>query len=219
MGCVRKHHWNSSLIYKRLKCWFFDDPSSRTKREQEVAELKKAIEEETKNHEAQIQEIRQRHATALEELSEQLEQAKRVRRKWTFCFRGFYKCHGWWRGSFHDTWAKVFHDHRAKLSSKSASQLQLRFILLVWQYCSYSATHLCCVLWPPAPEQAAGGTGGSHGSCSCSEGELFQHGQKKRSLVLEIIVGVMTNVCVDSSCPVGMFLSREYFTRFLSIFN
>uniref|UniRef100_A0A8U7P7B3 Myosin heavy chain 10 n=1 Tax=Corvus moneduloides TaxID=1196302 RepID=A0A8U7P7B3_CORMO len=49
----------------------------RTKREQEVAELKKAIEEETKNHEAQIQEIRQRHATALEELSEQLEQAKR----------------------------------------------------------------------------------------------------------------------------------------------
>lgn len=46
-----------------------------------MAELKKAIEEETKNHEAQIQEIRQRHATALEELSEQLEQAKRVRRK------------------------------------------------------------------------------------------------------------------------------------------
>ncbi|NXN52765.1 MYH10 protein, partial [Rynchops niger] len=51
----------------------------RTKGEQEVAELKKAIEEETKNHEAQIQEIRQRHATALEELSEQLEQAKRFK--------------------------------------------------------------------------------------------------------------------------------------------
>ncbi|NXD13104.1 MYH10 protein, partial [Nothocercus nigrocapillus] len=51
----------------------------RTKREQEVAELKKAIEEETKNHESQIQEIRQRHATALEELSEQLEQAKRFK--------------------------------------------------------------------------------------------------------------------------------------------
>lgn len=50
----------------------------RSKREQEVAELKKAIDEETKNHEAQIQEVRQRHATALEELSEQLEQAKRV---------------------------------------------------------------------------------------------------------------------------------------------
>lgn len=52
--------------------------NSRTKREQEVAELKKAIDEETKNHEAQIQEIRQRHTTVLEELSEQLEQAKRV---------------------------------------------------------------------------------------------------------------------------------------------
>uniref|UniRef100_A0A3Q2YCY8 Myosin, heavy chain 10, non-muscle n=1 Tax=Hippocampus comes TaxID=109280 RepID=A0A3Q2YCY8_HIPCM len=48
----------------------------RTKREQEVAELKKAIDEESKNHEAQIQEMRQRHATALEELSEQLDQFK-----------------------------------------------------------------------------------------------------------------------------------------------
>lgn len=44
-----------------------------------MAELKKSIEEETKNHEAQIQEMRQRQATALEELSEQLEQGKRVR--------------------------------------------------------------------------------------------------------------------------------------------
>lgn len=52
--------------------------SCSTKREQEVAELKKALEEETRNHEAQIQDMRQRHATALEELSEQLEQAKRV---------------------------------------------------------------------------------------------------------------------------------------------
>lgn len=60
-----------------------------------MAELKKAIEEETKNHEAQIQEIRQRHATALEELSEQLEQAKRVRRKLTaeihFCASGLFR--------------------------------------------------------------------------------------------------------------------------------
>lgn len=66
------------LIHRELS----PDPFTalfRTKREQEVAELKKAIEEETKNHEAQIQEMRQRQATALEELSEQLEQAKRVR--------------------------------------------------------------------------------------------------------------------------------------------
>lgn len=43
-----------------------------------MTELKKAIDEETKNHELQIQEMRQRHSSALEELSEQLEQAKRV---------------------------------------------------------------------------------------------------------------------------------------------
>ena len=56
----------------------------RTKREQEVAELKKAIDEESRNHEAQIQDMRQRHGTALEELSEQLEQAKRVSLTLTF---------------------------------------------------------------------------------------------------------------------------------------
>lgn len=43
-----------------------------------MAELKKAIDDELRNHESQIQEMRQRHGTALEEISEQLEQAKRV---------------------------------------------------------------------------------------------------------------------------------------------
>uniref|UniRef100_A0A8B9M128 Myosin, heavy chain 10, non-muscle n=1 Tax=Astyanax mexicanus TaxID=7994 RepID=A0A8B9M128_ASTMX len=52
----------------------------RTKREQEVAELKKAIDEETRNHESQIQEMRQRHGTALEELSEQLDSGKKNKR-------------------------------------------------------------------------------------------------------------------------------------------
>ncbi|XP_061416725.1 myosin-10-like isoform X1 [Lethenteron reissneri] len=51
----------------------------RTKREQEVAELKKAIEEETKSHEAAIVDMRHRHGQTLEELSEQLEQAKRFK--------------------------------------------------------------------------------------------------------------------------------------------
>lgn len=63
--------------------------NSRSKREQEVAELKKAIDEETKNHEAQIQEMRQRHATALEELSEQLDQAKRVSGSYLVTLTGF----------------------------------------------------------------------------------------------------------------------------------
>uniref|UniRef100_A0AAX7TM00 Myosin, heavy chain 11b, smooth muscle n=1 Tax=Astatotilapia calliptera TaxID=8154 RepID=A0AAX7TM00_ASTCA len=51
----------------------------RAKREQEVAMLKRAMEEEGRSHEAQIQELRQKHSQAVEELNEHLEQAKRVR--------------------------------------------------------------------------------------------------------------------------------------------
>lgn len=40
--------------------------------------LKKTLDEEAKTHEAQIQEMRQKHAQAVEELAEQLEQTKRV---------------------------------------------------------------------------------------------------------------------------------------------
>lgn len=46
-----------------------------------MASLKKAMEEEGRNHEAQIQDLRQKHGQAVEELNEQLEQAKRVRFK------------------------------------------------------------------------------------------------------------------------------------------
>lgn len=51
---------------------------SRSKREQEVNILKKTLEEEARTHEAQIQEMRQKHSQAVEELAEQLEQTKRV---------------------------------------------------------------------------------------------------------------------------------------------
>ncbi|KAM4535463.1 uncharacterized protein V3H82_025223 [Fundulus diaphanus] len=51
----------------------------RAKREQEVAMLKKAMEDEGRSHEALIQDLRQKHSQAVEELNEQLEQAKRVR--------------------------------------------------------------------------------------------------------------------------------------------
>ncbi|XP_069597773.1 myosin-10-like isoform X2 [Ranitomeya imitator] len=51
----------------------------RAKREQEVTDLKKNIEEESKVHEAQIVEMRQRHTQALEDVSEQLEQARRFK--------------------------------------------------------------------------------------------------------------------------------------------
>lgn len=53
--------------------------TGRAKREQEVAMLKKAMEDEGRTHEAQIQDLRQKHSQAVEELSEQLEQAKRVK--------------------------------------------------------------------------------------------------------------------------------------------
>ncbi|KAM7387492.1 hypothetical protein PAMA_009893 [Pampus argenteus] len=51
----------------------------RVKREQEVAMLKKTMEDEGRSHEAQIQDLRQKHSLAVEELNEHLEQAKRVR--------------------------------------------------------------------------------------------------------------------------------------------
>lgn len=50
----------------------------RAKREQEVAMLKKAMEEEGRHHEAQVQDMKQKHSQAVEALSEQLEQTKRV---------------------------------------------------------------------------------------------------------------------------------------------
>ncbi|XP_063109245.1 myosin-14 isoform X3 [Cavia porcellus] len=54
----------------------------RTKREQEVTELKKALEEETRLHEVAVQELRQRQGQALGELVEQLEQARRGKSAW-----------------------------------------------------------------------------------------------------------------------------------------
>ncbi|CAH7455507.1 myosin-14 isoform X2 [Phodopus roborovskii] len=54
----------------------------RSKREQEVTELKKTLEEETRAHEVAMQELRQRHGQALGELAEQLEQARRGKGVW-----------------------------------------------------------------------------------------------------------------------------------------
>ncbi|XP_038169450.1 myosin-14 [Arvicola amphibius] len=54
----------------------------RSKREQEVTELKKTLEEEARVHEVAMQELRQRHGQALGELAEQLEQARRGKGVW-----------------------------------------------------------------------------------------------------------------------------------------
>ena len=40
--------------------------------------LKKALDEETRSHESQVQEMRQKHTQVVEELTEQLEHFKRV---------------------------------------------------------------------------------------------------------------------------------------------
>lgn len=167
-----------------------------------MAELKKAIEEETKNHEAQIQEIRQRHATALEELSEQLEQAKRVRgeriAETVVCF-GVFKYRrccaplGWYPQSWavpcaHIT-TQVNRIHRAVLVwLHLLDSPGIRAVLLP------ATLNSTLVRWPPV-----GGLAGSpscavfsgdhpeelgHGPTSVarvahSKVELFQHCQKK----------------------------------------
>lgn len=46
-----------------------------------MTELKKTLEEEARTHEVAMQELRQRHNQALGELTEQLEQARRVSRQ------------------------------------------------------------------------------------------------------------------------------------------
>uniref|UniRef100_A0A671R901 Myosin-9-like n=1 Tax=Sinocyclocheilus anshuiensis TaxID=1608454 RepID=A0A671R901_9TELE len=51
----------------------------RAKRETDVAQLKKTLEDEARSHEQMLVEVRQKHNQAFEELNEQLEQAKRVR--------------------------------------------------------------------------------------------------------------------------------------------
>lgn len=53
-------------------------PFLRTKRETEVAQLKKTLDEDARVHEQQLAEMRHKHSQAFDELNEQLEQAKRV---------------------------------------------------------------------------------------------------------------------------------------------
>ena len=62
-------------------------PRLRAKREHEVTTLKKAMEEENRTHEAVVHEMRQKQTQVVEELTEQLEQSKRVRRPPTVPFQ------------------------------------------------------------------------------------------------------------------------------------
>lgn len=64
----------------KLFCPFtFSFCLSRTKRETEVTQLKRTLEEDAKLHEQQMADMRQKHNQVFDELNEQLEQAKRVK--------------------------------------------------------------------------------------------------------------------------------------------
>lgn len=69
-----------------------------------MTELKKALEEETRVHEAAVQELRQRHGQALGELAEQLEQARRVGRGRSEGLGGHGGAAGCWVGGGTSGW-------------------------------------------------------------------------------------------------------------------
>ena len=50
----------------------------RNKREQEVLQLKKVLEDDVKTHENQLQEIRHKYSQQTEQINDQLDQAKKV---------------------------------------------------------------------------------------------------------------------------------------------
>jgi len=50
----------------------------RNKREMEVVQLKKIIDDEARAHETALLELRQRHAHQIEQVNEQVDQAKKV---------------------------------------------------------------------------------------------------------------------------------------------
>lgn len=52
----------------------------RGKREQEVTELKRAMDEESRSHETAVHELRHKYTQQLEEANEQLDQNKKVNR-------------------------------------------------------------------------------------------------------------------------------------------
>jgi len=60
----------------------------RNKREQEVLQLKKIVDDEVKAHESALQEIRHKYSTQAEQVNEQLDQAKKVSVLSTFASSG-----------------------------------------------------------------------------------------------------------------------------------
>lgn len=55
---------------------------NRTRRETELHDLQRCVEEETRRHEAQLSEMRLKHSAAIDGLQEQLDNSKRVRNRY-----------------------------------------------------------------------------------------------------------------------------------------
>ncbi|KAL2101524.1 hypothetical protein ACEWY4_003285 [Coilia grayii] len=100
----------------------------RAKREQEVAMLKKAMEEEGRHHEAQVQDMKQKHSQAVEALSEQLEQTKRVKANLEKAKQALEKESADLSSELHSLAnAKQDVEHRKKKVESQLSDLQARF--------------------------------------------------------------------------------------------
>lgn len=67
------------FLNSNFKIIFPAQQELRSKREQEVASLKKAFEDETVNHENTLQDMRHKHSQELTSINEQLENIKKVK--------------------------------------------------------------------------------------------------------------------------------------------
>ncbi|KAK2721860.1 hypothetical protein QYM36_003988, partial [Artemia franciscana] len=65
--------------FEALKATTAAEQELRTKREQELALLKKSLEEESGHHESQLMEMRHKHSQELEVLHEQMDNAKKIK--------------------------------------------------------------------------------------------------------------------------------------------
>ncbi|XP_065578780.1 myosin heavy chain, non-muscle-like [Artemia franciscana] len=69
----------SNKEFEALKATTAAEQELRTKREQELALLKKSLEEESGHHESQLMEMRQKHSQELAVLQEQMDNAKKIK--------------------------------------------------------------------------------------------------------------------------------------------
>ncbi|XP_077424807.1 uncharacterized protein LOC144053834 [Vanacampus margaritifer] len=92
----------------------------RSKRETEVADLKKIVEDEAKAHEQLMADMRQKHNQAFDELNEQLEQAKRNK-------MSMEKSKQTLEREWNEMQGKSDSEHRRKKAESQVQELQVKF--------------------------------------------------------------------------------------------